>query len=583
MSTPLQVLVVEDSAEDTELLLAELRRGGYDPTYERVQTADALSAALDSQPWDIVLADYSMPGFNGARALRLVRDRGLDIPFLFVSGTIGEDTAVEAMRAGANDYIIKGHLKRLLPAIERELRDAALRSAHKDLQGLIDRMAYTDPVTDLPNRNQFYDRIAELIDDRSAPPGTFAIFLVNVNRFKDINNTIGFQRGDLLLKQVGSRLRALLPPSELVARLGGDEFAVLLSGADVPARVPAMAPKILNGFETPFRIAGLPILVKASLGIAFYPDHGTDPESLLERANVALSESKKSERYVVYEAGQDHSSSEHISVLSELRDAIEQNHLFLDFQPKVEINTRRVIGVEALVRWQHPIQGVIPPDQFIVPAEQTGLIKPLTQRVLTSALREAAQWRAAGHPLNVAVNLSARLLHDRDLANQIADLLTAHDLPPSSLILEITESAIAVDPPRAQKTLGLFREMGVGISMDDFGTGQSSLGHLRDFPMNELKIDRSFIHGLTVPRSGVAMVRAIIEMGHSLGMSVVAEGVENEEVWHKLATLGCDAAQGYYISPPLPPESVSRWLTESSWKTTGNRQAPDTRPPDAQP
>lgn len=450
MSTPLQVLVIEDSTEDTELLLAELRRGGYDPAYERVQTADALSAALDSRSWDIVLADYSMPGFNGATALRLVRDRGLDIPFLFVSGTIGEDTAVEAMRAGANDYIIKGHLKRLLPAIARELRDAALRSAHKDLQSLIDRMAYTDPVTDLPNRNQFYDRVAELIDDRSAPPGTFAIFLLNVNRFKDINNTVGFQRGDLLLKQVGSRLRALLPPSELVARLGGDEFAVLLSGADVPARVPAMAQKVLNGFETPFRITGLPILVKASLGIAFYPDHGTDPESLLERANVALSESKKLERYVVYEAGQGHSSSEHISVLSELRDAIEQNHLFLDFQPKVEISTRRVIGVEALVRWQHPIQGVIPPDQFIVPAEQTGLIKPLTQRVLTSALREAAHWRAAGHPLNVAVNLSARLLHDRDLANQIADLLTAHDLPPSSLILEITESAIAVDRARAK-------------------------------------------------------------------------------------------------------------------------------------
>lgn len=574
MSTPLQVLVIEDSTEDTELLLAELRRGGYDPAYERVQTADALSAALDSGSWDIVLADYSMPGFSGATALRLVRDRGLDIPFLFVSGTIGEDTAVEAMRAGANDYIIKGHLKRLLPAIARELRDAALRSAHKDLQGLIDRMAYTDPVTDLPNRNQFYDQIAELIDDRSAPPGTFAIFLVNVNRFKDINNTIGFQRGDLLLKQVGSRLRALLPPSELVARLGGDEFAVLLSGADVPARVPAMAQTILNGFETPFRITGLPILVKASLGIAFYPDHGTDPESLLERANVALSESKQLERYVVYEAGQN-SSSEHISVLSELRDAIEQDHLFLDFQPKVEISTRRVIGVEALVRWQHPIQGVIPPDQFIVPAEQTGLIKPLTQRVLTSALREAAHWRAAGHPLNVAVNLSARLLHDRDLANQIADLLTAHDLPPSSLILEITESAIAVDPARAQKTLGLFREMGVRISMDDFGTGQSSLGHLRDFPINELKIDRSFILGLTVPRSGVAMVRAIIEMGHSLGMSVVAEGVENEEVWHKLATLGCDAAQGYYISPPLPPESVPGWLTDTPWNAAGQRD-PDT-------
>jgi diguanylate cyclase (GGDEF)-like protein len=508
------------------------------------------------------------------------------MPFLFVSGTIGEDTAVEAMKAGANDYIMKGHLKRLLPAIERELREAKFRSAHKDLQGLIDYMAYYDPVTTLPNRNQFYDRIAEVIDDRRANTESFAIVLIDVDRFKDINNTIGLHRGDLLLRQVGLRLRALLPVSHLVARLGGDQFAVLLSSVEVPADIPMIAQKVLGGFETPFRIAGLPILVKASMGIVFYPDHGTDPESLLERANVALSVSKKSERYVVYEAGQDQSSSERVSVLGELRDAIEQNHLFLDYQPKVEFSARRVIGVEALVRWQHPLQGIIPPDQFIVPAEQTGLIKPLTQWVLTTALCQAERWRLAGYPLSMAVNLSARLLHDRELANQIAELLKAHHLPPSALILEITESAIVADPPRAKQTLGLFREMGVQISMDDFGTGQSSLSYLRDFPMDEIKIDRSFIHEFGTPRSGVAMVRAIIELGHGLGLKVVAEGVENEEVWHKLTTLGCDSAQGYYISPPLPPESVPHWLTESSWKTadqpaTGKGQAPGAGNPDA--
>jgi diguanylate cyclase (GGDEF)-like protein len=569
MSTPLQVLVVEDSAEDTELLLGELRRGGYDPMHERVQTADALRAVLDSQPWDIVLSDYSMPGFNGVAALRLVRDKGLDIPFLFVSGTIGEDTAVEAMKAGANDYIMKDHLKRLLPAVKRELREAKFRSAHKDLQGLIDHMVYYDPVTTLPNRNQFYDRLAEMIDDRSAHTESFAIVLIDVNRFKGINDTIGLHRGDLLLRQVGTRLRALLAASHLIARLDGGTFVVLLSSVAVPADISIIAQEILNGFETPFRVEGLTIRVKASLGIAFYPDHGTDPESLLGRANVALSASKNSGRYVVYAEGQDHSIFSSVSVLGELEDAIEQNHLCLDYQPKVELSTRRVIGVEALVRWRHPLHGIIPPNQFIVPAEQTGLIKPLTQWVLTTALFQAERWRLAGYPLRMAVNLSSCLLHDRELANQIEALLKAHHLPPSALILEITESAIVADPGRAKHTLGFLRGIGVSLSLDDFGTGQSSLSYLKDFPMDEIKIDRSFTHECGTTRSGVAMVRAIVELAHSFGLSVVAEGVEDEEVWHRLATLGCDAAQGYYISHPLPPEMVPRWLTESSWKPAG--------------
>ncbi len=580
MSTPLQVLVIEDSAEDTELLLGELRRGGYDPTHERVQTADALSAVLDFHIWDIVLSDYSMPGFDGVAALKLVRDKGFDMPFLFVSGTIGEDTAVEAMKAGANDYIMKDNLKRLLPAIERELREAKFRSAHKDLQGLIDYMVYTDPVTTLPNRNQFYDRFAEVIAGRSAHTKSFAIILIDVNRFRDINDTIGLRRGDLLLKQVGTRLRALIEESHLVARLDGDKFVVLLSSAAAPADISVIAQKVLDGLETPFRVEGLAILVKASLGIVFYPDHGTDPESLLGRANVALSVSKNSGRYVIYEDGQDHSIFSRVSVLGELGEAIEQNHLRLDYQPKVEVGTRRVIGVEALVRWQHPIQGIIPPGQFIVPAERTGLIKPLTQWILTTALFQAERWRLAGFPLRMAVNLSARLLHDRDLANQIAELLKAHHLSPSALILEITESAIVADPGRAKKALGLLREIGVSLSLDDFGTGQSSLSYLKDFPLDEIKIDQSFTHECGTTRSGVAMVRAIIELGHSFGLNVVAEGVEEEEEWHKLATLGCDSAQGYYISPPMPPESVPRWLTESSWKTagqpeTGKGQAPD--------
>lgn len=567
MGTPLQVLVVEDSAEDTELLLRELQRGGYEPVHERVQTAETLRSALAARPWDLILADFSMPGFNGLTALKLVRDKGFEMPFLFVSGTMGEDMAVEAMKAGANDYIMKDGLKRLLPAVERELRDAVFRSAHKELQGLIDQMAYVDPTTDLPNRNQFFDRIAERIDDSRASRDPFAVILIELDRFKDINHAVGFRRGDLLLKQVGLRLRGSLPKSLLIARLGGDEFGVLLAPEATPAAVSATAQTVLKGLKTPFRIEGLTILVKPNLGIALSPEHGSDAESLLGRAHVALAESKHSGGPVLYEDSQDRAVFSSVAVLSELGGAIEQNQLTLDYQPKVDISTRRVIGVEALVRWRHPVHGIIPPDQFIVPAEQTGLIRPLTQWVLTTALVQAEQWRLTGYPLRIAVNLSSRLLHDRDLASQIEAALKAHHLPPSVLTLETKEITRVADPRRAKQTLGFLHEIGVSLSLDDFGTGPSALSYLNEFPIDEIKVDWSFVHGCGTTRSGEAMARAIIDMGHGYGLNVVAEGVEDEDEWRTLAKLGCDAAQGYYICHPLPPELMLRWLTDSSWVT----------------
>ncbi len=565
MKNPLRVLIVEDSREDTVLLLWELEHGGYQTTHERVDTADALNAALDRQTWDVVFGDYSMPHFNGVAALKLVREKGLDLPFIFVSGTIGEDIAVEAMKAGAQDYIMKGNLKRLLPAVERELREAAVRREHKQAEATIQHMAYYDTLTNLPNRNMLYERLLNAIRTDSGEGKSMALLLMDLDRFKEINDTLGHHRGDLLLQQVGSRLRSVLWAPDIVARLGGDEFAILLPRLAAAADVNVVVQKILKALEAPFPIEGLPIAVEASIGIALYPDHGGNPDSLLQRADVAMYAAKKSGGYVIYDAQHDQHSPRRLALLGELRHAIDRDQLLLHYQPEIDFTTRRVRGVEALARWQHPEHGFIPPDQFIPSAEQTGLIKPLTRWVLDMALRQCEAWRRAGIRLDMAVNLSARNLHDPQLPDQVTELLKTYGVAPAVLKLEITESAIMADAGRAMDILTRLRDIGVRLSIDDFGTGYSSLGYLDRLPVDEIKIDRSFTMDLLGNGNGAMIVPCTIDLGHRLGLHVVAEGVEDQEVWNRLAALGCDAAQGYHLSRPLPAEALTHWLRESAW------------------
>jgi diguanylate cyclase (GGDEF)-like protein len=571
MTTPLRALIIEDSPNDTTLLLRELERGGYATTHERVETAGALTAALDGQTWDIIFSDYAMPHFDGLAALKLVKETGHDLPFIFVSGSIGEDTAVQAMKAGAHDYIMKGNFKRLLPSVARELREAEIRRAHDRAQKVIHHMAYYDTLTDLPNRNMFYDRVLNAIQTDGGQGTPMALLLMDLDDFKEINNTLGHHRGDLLLQQVGARLRSVFSEPEIVARLGGDEFAILLPSLCGVASIDEVAQKVVNALEAPVLIQGLPIAVEASIGIALYPEHGTNPDNLLQRADVAMYAAKKSGGAVIYDAKHDEHSPLRLAVVGALRHAMDHGQLFLHYQPKIGCTTRQVMGVEALARWQHPEYGFIPPDQFILPAEQTGLIKPLTLWVLATALRQCAAWRRAGIRLDLAVNLSARNLHDPQLPDQIAGLLKTHGVAPSALKLEITESAIMADTGRAMDTLARLKAMDIALCIDDFGIGYSSLGSLKELPVEEIKIDKSFVMDLLNNDHGAAIVRATIDLGHQLGLKVVAEGVENEDVWNRLTALGCDAAQGYYMSRPLPADALTRWLGESPWglKTLG--------------
>jgi diguanylate cyclase (GGDEF)-like protein len=566
MPKPLRILIVEDSENDAELLLRALHQAGYEPVHERVESAQALRAALAGQDWDLIISDYSLPGFNGLEALKLVRDHGGDIPFIIVSGSIGEDIAVTAMKTGAHDYIMKGNIARLIPAIERELKDADVRRERWRAEERSRYLAHTDPVTDLPNRVRFHEQVQQAVATSVREGQPMALLLMDLERFKEVNDTLGHKHGDQLLRQVGQRLRDALFSPDTVARLGGDEFGILLPRLASPDDVAIVCKKILAVFDEPIVIVDIPVAVETSIGVALAPEHADNADNLMQQADMAMYRAKKSGGgYVVYAPEYNPYNPQRLALMAELRDAIEHNQLLLHFQPMVEIKTRRILGNEALVRWQHPRHGLLAPDKFIGAAEHTGLIAPLSRWVLIDALSHCQGARRQGIHLRVSVNLSARSLHDPHLPEMVENALNTTGAEPGQLTLEITESAIMLDPKRAEETLARLSRMGIRLSIDDFGTGYTSLASIARLPVNEIKIDRSFVAGMLTNKSDATIVRSVIELAHNLDMTVVAEGVETQETFDALAALGCDEAQGYFISRPQPCEVLKKWMPTSSW------------------
>jgi diguanylate cyclase (GGDEF)-like protein len=881
---PLRALLVEDSADDAELLARELRSAGYDLTYERVDDRAGLEVALARGTWDVVFSDHTMPGFGSQIALRMVRTRDPDIPFIIVSGTMGEDVAVDAMHAGANDYFIKGKTRRLAAVLDRELKQAAGRTARRELErafaalrdvasavgrlpepgavaalatrharallradaavlmawdpdaavlrllasdalpevqrtvtvrpgegaagmafdrrepvfiedyaawhlalpqqqdtiksalavpllvgdraigsltvaaltprrftqdqiellsllasevgptleagrlfneaerqqkeaqalaeaaaivaagsvardpiqsilaalrrvvatesaslavpesedsmrvldvigypngikgrvfsngtgvmtralktgsvqiagpgdvasamqvrtgvrlslavpierngkviaalgiggtderhygvdevrllqrfaGLIamalendrltaeasaradelERLAHFDLTTQLPNRLLFRERLHDAIAACEPNGRPFAVMLLDIDHFKDTNDVFGHEVGDAVLREIGPRLRRVVDGTLEIARLGGDEFGLLLAGAG-PAEALAMARRILELFEKPFSAFGQLLLVRASLGSAVFPRDGGDPDALLRCAEVALESAKRmGVGTAVYTPEHDVYAPSRLALMTQLRQAMDEGQLVLHFQPIVDLE-RRPRAMEALVRWHHPERGLVPPGEFIPLAERAGLMKPLTRWVMAAALRQCKAWRDAGHDLAVAVNLSMRTLHDAELPKMVRDLLRMTRCEPSALDLEITESDVMADPKGAIEILARLRALGVHVSIDDFGTGYSSLAYLNRLDVDTVKIDRSFVGTMTVDSSSAAIVRATIELGHGLGLVVVAEGVEDEPTHRALSALGCDLAQGYFFARPAPASAVESFL-----------------------
>jgi len=437
----------------------------------------------------------------------------------------------------------------------------------KDAEQTIQYMTYHDTTTGLPNRTLLHERLQGMIERAGGSAEPVSLLIIALDQFREINNTLGHRNGDRIIKELAQRLGDLLGDPDRVARLRGDEFAMVVPGAD--ARLgQQLAFKVQKTLEEPFMIDRLPIEVVAGVGVAVAPDHGNSAEALLRRADLAVQVAKREGRgCVVYSPECDPYDPQRVALMGELRRAIEANELVLHYQPKVDIRSQSVVGAEALVRWQHAKRGLLSPDHFVPLAEEGGLIKLLTHWVLRQALEQCQAWARERRSLSVAVNLSARNLHDPQLAEQISELLALREVAPQRLELEVTESAVMVDPVRAAAILGGLEQSGVTLAIDDFGTGYSSLAYLRSLPVSELKIDKSFVMGMGADGNGNAtIVRSTSDLGHNLGLSVVAEGVEDQQTLDLLDSFGCDGAQGFHIGRPMPAAQLEQWLTDSPWR-----------------
>jgi diguanylate cyclase (GGDEF)-like protein len=425
----------------------------------------------------------------------------------------------------------------------------------------LQRIATTDELTGLGNRERF----RRAIEDRIAVANPFPVLLMDLDRFKEVNDTLGHMYGDRLLRELGPRLLDAVGPTGMVARLGGDEFGILLApGVSDAVTFDAAIRRLLAAVAEPFAVDELSLEVGGSIGVARFPTDGGDSHALLRCADIAMYAAKEAQTdYKLYAAEQNQHSVRRLNVLSDIRRALAGDEIVVHYQPIVDLTHRQVTGAEGLVRWEHPEHGLIPPGAFVQTVEQSGLIGPLTRHVLANAIAQCAQWRADGRDMSVAVNLSVRNLLDRDLPFEIEEMLDHHGVPADALQLEITESMIMSDPERALATVGRLSDLGVRLSVDDFGTGYSSLANLRRLPIDELKIDRSFVSPMLQDESDLIIVRSTINLGHDLGLRIIAEGVEDGETLEHLALLGCDLAQGYHLSKPMAAPAFDRWLADA--------------------
>ncbi|MBV6520369.1 MAG: hypothetical protein MNPFHGCM_00475 [Gemmatimonadaceae bacterium] len=672
-AAPLRVLLVEDSESDAALLIRHLERGGYRIAVRRVESAEEMRTALDDAGWDIVISDYNLPAFDAPRALATLQASGKDIPFVVVSGNMGEEIAVAMMRDGAHDYLLKSDLARLGPAIQREVREAEERrraneelqlaasvfhgtreclavtdglrriisvnkafseftgwtledvihlpptfmersetadgdmddawivaetrghwqgevwyrvrsgelrphwlsisavqdpgkrvrhficssndvSASKTAEQQIQYLAHYDVVTGLPNRVLFQERIEHALAAARRYNDVLAVMFLDLDRFKNINDTLGHPLGDRLLKAVAQRLATCTRTSDTVARLGGDEFVIVLTRTSVEGAAQA-AEVFLRALEEPYQMDAHVLTVSASIGISIFPNDGDDVDTLVKHADTALYHAKDRGRnsFEFFTADLNRRAYELVRLESALRTAVERNEFQLEYQPRVDVVSGTITGAEALLRWYHPTMGCVMPDRFIWVAEDTGQIEAIGEWVLRETCRQNARWQAAGMPkFPIAVNVSAHQFRNRNFVATVQRALSAAGLDPHYLELELTEGIVMQDAETSIRTMRALHELHVPIAIDDFGTGHSCLSYLKRLPLTHLKVDRSFMDGCPDDESDSAIVKAVIGLAHTLRLRTIAEGVEHDAQLAFLREYGCDSYQGYHFSKPLP-------------------------------
>jgi diguanylate cyclase (GGDEF)-like protein len=556
-----RLLIVEDSEDDARLLYSELVGANRDISHLRVDCAGDMRAALAAAEWDIVISDHNLPRFSSLEALSVLKESGKDIPFIIYSGVVSEHVAVAAMRSGARDSIPKGNFARLLPAIDREIQGAAIRREKQEADHQAHQLAFYDSLTGLPNRNLFCSHISQELS--RAEGNTAAVYMLDIDRFLRINNCFGYKVGDALIRQIGQRLQASVPAEGMVARVGSDEFAVFLGDVENVEDVRNAAEKMRAALAKPFIEGAFELYVTASIGMALAPRDGEDMAELLINAESALFRAKDlgGNNYQFYTHEMCAASIGQMALEGALRRAIENDQLILEYQPNVDAVTGRMTGVEALVRWDHPERGLLPPNEFIPLANESGLIIEIGKWVLQRACRQGKAWHDAGYPgLTIAVNVSPVQFWQPGLVQIVGEVLAETGIRPDCVELEITESVLMQDAEATIRTLNALKEMQVKISIDDFGTGYSSLSYLKRFPIDILKIDKSFSCDVMCDDESAAIVQAITALARSLRLIMVAEGVETLEQLDFFRSQRCERVQGFLFSAPRSVADVSAML-----------------------
>jgi diguanylate cyclase (GGDEF)-like protein len=569
----MKVLIAEDDPISRRLLEATLTKWGYDV----VVACDGEEAWQILQEEDaprLAILDWMMPGMDGVQICAAAR-ASQDEPYIYIlllTAKSQKQDIIQAMKSGADDYLSKpfdvGELEVRLNAGRRVLE---LQTELLSVRETLRKQATHDPLTGLPNRLLFGDRLTRSLSIADRHQESVAVLFLDLDRFKLVNDTLGHSAGDALLKQVSARLSGTLRQADTVARMGGDEFTIILTGTCSEAQVARVAEKVLQAFSKGFQIGSRELFITPSIGISIYPMDGKDAETLVRNADTAMYRAKERGRnnYHMYTEALNTAAIERVALEADMRKALKRNEFVLHYQPRYSIKTGTTVGAEALIRWHHPNHGIIYPNQFITLAEETGLIVPLGEWVLRSACAQTKAWLDEGLSLtDVAVNVSARQFLTADLHKVVQSALADTGLEPRYLGIELTESTLMQNPDHTADVLRSLKSMGLQLYIDDFGTGYSSLSHLKSFPIDALKIDRSFVKEILTNADDAAISKAVTAMAHGMNLRVVAEGVETLEQLEALIALGCDELQGYFLGRPVPASSFGEMLREetpSSW------------------
>lgn len=586
LPSPFNLLILEDCPADAELILETLRTSGLDPQWRRVDTEKDYLASLDPVP-DLILSDFHMPTFDARRAVRILKERGLDIPFIVVSGCIGEEMAVQCIKDGAIDYLLKDRLGRLGSAVTQALERKRLQLEKQAVEERLFHESFHDTLTGLPNRALFLERLERaLLRSKRDQAYMFAVLLLNLKGYSVVNDSLGPSAGDQLLIEASLRLTRHVRSVDSVARLGSDEFLLLLDDLKTATNSSRVATRIQEALAMPFNVNGREVFLSANIGITASTTGYDHAEDMLRDAGAAMYRAKESGQgaFVMYDATMHARAMARIKLEGDLRRALEQEEFRLYYQPIVSLDTGRVAGFEALLRWQHPEQGLISPADYIHVAEATGLILPVGRWALLEACRQLHQWRqrdSASARVTMSVNLSSRQLNDPDLLPFIEEMLRDTDLDEGALKLEVTESVMMENVQSVAPLLQTMKRHRIHICIDDFGTGYSSLSYLQKLPIDFLKIDRSFIACMNEDPKSREIIHTITSLAHTLGTEVIAEGVEHPEQVVRLKAWKCQYGQGYYFAKPLTSEAATdllatghRWLPRPQKRSRKIRKKP---------